>query len=268
METSPEQPTTPAPKINNPMDRKQSFFHENFIAPGGGMWVQGAYKYAGIGLILYGVCLIPLGVVALLIANHSYQFFCYAAIGSSFLAAWIMGLGSLKAQQWTIYAWIGIAVAFIAGLFLVPYGFELWLPALFSVCVAGFGLYYRNTFKKGNIIGILLSIVAVIAAFVLVGTLARPELFGGPTIRERQQALASFFTPETFVKSSKGKVALMQLYGYSNQDIISGNVSDAQILQKISENPQPFNSLVSATNHSFGGYVDSIFLALLPSASV
>ncbi len=250
------------------LETHKTFFYETFIQPGGAVWVQGAYKYGGIGLLIYGVCLIPFLIFPGLLVEHSYRFFCYALYASSLLIAWILGVGSWNLKKWAVYGWVGVALAWCIGLVAVPYGYQLWFPALFPLSVAGFGVYYRKDFKKGSWFGVILGTLVVISALVLVAALARPELFHGPTQAERQHALTSFFNPAFLIKSSKGKTDLMELYGYSSQDIISGTVSDEQVLQKISQNPEPFNTLVSELHSSFGGYVYSLLLALLPSDSI
>jgi hypothetical protein len=271
MESTPDLTIIARPVLApNASDGKKDndFFHENFIAPGAKVWVQGAYKYAGIGLFLYSFLLLVLGGISLLVTNHSYRLFCYSVLGSSLVIAVVLGLGSFKAKQWAIAGWIGLAAVFVVGLFSIPYGYELWQPALFSVCLAVAGFCYRKSFSKGGAVGVLFAVLVIISVFILVVAVSRPEWVGGPSSTDREASLTRFFTPESFIKTDKGKVAIMQLYGYSTAYIISGNISDDQILQKVNENPSIFNSFIYPITHSFGGYVDSIFFALVGGASV
>jgi hypothetical protein len=270
MET-PSQPTaiSPISDIHTSNGSKQeNFFYENFIAPGGKIWVQGAYKYAGITLLLSSFSLIVLIGISLLVTSYSYRLFCYLVLGSPLVIALVLGLGSFKVKQWAIAGWMGLSLAFLVGLFSIPYGYELWQPALFSVCLVVAGLYYRKSFSKGGLLGMMFATAVIISAFVLIAAVSRPELFGGPSPIDRQAALTKFFSPTSFIKSDKGRAAVMQLYGYSTEDIISGSISNDQVLQKVEQHPSIFNSFTYPITHSFGGYVDSIFFALVFGANL
>ena len=246
-------------------DKKESFFYENFIAPGAKVWVRGGYVYAGITLLFFSFGVLCTGSILSLITDKIYQPFYYMVVGSALIILFLLGIGSFKVRQWAVLGWVGVSAALLTGLFSISYGYELWPFALFSVVLAAVGLRYYATLSKSNGIGMALGALVVVSAFVLVAGFSRPEIFGGPNSNAREEALNSFFSPESFLKTDKGKTIVMEMYGYSTNDIIFGTTTDDQVLEKVKDDPAVFNSYVYSSTHSFWGYVDSVFFALFGS---
>ncbi|HQU08194.1 MAG: hypothetical protein B7X04_03830 [Parcubacteria group bacterium 21-54-25] len=246
-------------------NESKKFLRENLIDPGAVAWVRAGYVVVGY-LLLFSAIVFTAAALFVVGMVFSFTFvghagYAYLLLITASFSTVALGMGSRKVAQWSVIGWCGVALALLIGVFVIPYGTALLGQLLVATVLAGAGVYYRQSFVKASTAGKAVGVAIVCGALIFVAAVARPQAFGGPSQAERIAALSTQLRPEALVRSTNGKAALMQVYGYSTSEIYADTVPDQQLLVRIQRGPKPFDKLVAAVEHSFYGYVDSLMLA-------